>query len=177
MRRLAIKFIILALLLGMAIFVYGLFCARPPVSLTILNCTTNRLADATAAQLGCRTYIRALIGVTNNSSRSFTYLADDSVKGVEYEILRETPESWMAPRGFRCGTGLTQQPLLPSQGITFEAFIGSAERCKVEFSYYDGRKPNPIWQRLPAWMTQRVPWARPWRTATTDVIDLRGPRT
>jgi hypothetical protein len=126
--------------------------------------------------LGTRTY-SAHIAATNNSRRSFRYWADDSVNSVLYDILRDTPQGWKALGSFRCGVGLTEHTLLPSKGLTFEAALGSNGRFKIGFTYLDSRTPNGIWRRFPSWVTQRVPWAKPWDTATSDVIDVRGPGT
>ena len=177
MRTPRTKFIISALVLGTAVVTWALVDARSPVSLTVLSNTTNRWSDDLAAQFGSRTFVCALIAVTNSSSRSFTYWARGSASFTDYEVLREIPQGWKAPSGFRCGTGLMQHTLSPGQGFTFEAVIESDKRCRVEFTYSDGRTPSRIWQRLPSWLTHRLPWSSPWRTAITDPIDLRGPRT
>lgn len=177
MRTLPSKLTIIGpLVLGVAVVLCTLVDTKPMVSLTVLGYTTNRWSDDLAQMFGSRTYIEALIAVTNNSSRSFTYSGLIGLpQRVSYEILRETPQGWKAPGGFRCGMGLTRHTLSPGQGFTFEAIVDSDKPCKVEFAYSDGRKPSRIWQRLPSWLSQRLPWSSPWRSATTEPIDLRGP--
>jgi hypothetical protein len=168
------KFIIITVLvLGLAVVAAALVSARPKVSLTVLGYSANHFATDS----GSRTYVRALVAVTNNGSRPLTYWARDPARFVEYEILRETPQGWKAPTGWRCGTGLMEHTLSPRQGFIFEAIVDSDKRCKVEFTYSDGKTPSRIWQRLPSWLRQRLPWSSPWRTATTEPIDSREPRT
>ena len=164
------KFIVAGVfMLGTAAAAWMLMDAKPPVSLTVVSYATNRWPE------GRPTCVRAMIGVTNNRNRSFTYLGY-SARRVEYEVLSETPEGWKAPLGFRCGAGLMPQTLSPGQGFTFEAIVNADERCKVQFMYSNGTTPSRVWQRLPSWLTQKLPWSSPWRTATTEPIDLREPR-
>lgn len=171
------KFIISALVLGAVVLTWPFVDAKPPVSLTVLSYTTNRWPDDFAGVWGSRTYARALVAVTNNSRRSFRYLALGSASSVDYEILGETPQGWKATDGFHCGTGLRQYTLSPGQGFAFEAGVEFGKPCKVEFSYSDSRATSPVWQRLPSWLMERLPWLSPWRTAVTDPIGLRGPQS
>lgn len=166
-----------ALMLAAVVVAWVILSSMPPITLTVLNYTTNQWSDELASQVGSRTYVSAVIAVTNNSDQTFTYSARGLSHLVEYEILRQTPQGWKAPGSFRCGTGLTRHALLPRHGFTFEAVVDSNTPCKIEFGYSDGRQPNQIWYRLPSWLTQRVPWFSPWRTATTEPIDLSKPRT
>ncbi len=167
-----------SLMLGAVVVTWALLVSKPPITLTVLNYTTNRWSDELNAQAGSRTFVCAVIAVTNNSDQKFVYSARGGLaRFVEYEILRQTPQGWKAPGGFRCGTGITRHELLPGQGFTFEAVVDSNTPCKVEFGFSNGRQPNQIWYRLPSWLTQRLPWFSPWRTVTTEPIDLRAPRT
>jgi len=49
--------------------------------------------------------------------------------------------------------------------------IDSERPCRVAFEYSDGRPPSRMWQRLPRWLTQRLPWGQSFRTVTTETID------
>jgi hypothetical protein len=160
--------IITVLVLIAAAATWALLHWRSPVSLTVLDCTTNRWSGGLATELGGHSHICATIAVTNKGSQVFTYWARGSC--VDYEVLREGRHGWEAPGLLRCGVGLQQQTLAPGQGIVFEAVGECDKRWKVEFTYSDGRKPNRLWERLPSWLTERLPWASPWRTATTDPI-------
>jgi hypothetical protein len=46
--------------------------------------------------------------------------------------------------------------------------------CKVAVWYSTGRKPSRIWQKMPPWLREEVPWASEGRLISTEVIDLRG---
>ena len=157
------RIIVSAFLLGAAGIAWMLLNAKPEVSITVLSYATNRWPTSNP------TCVRAVVGITNNSNRSFTYLGY-SARSIQYEVLRETAEGWKAPRGFRCGTGLSLQTLSAGEGFTFEAVVDADQRCKVQFMYSNGTSPSPLWQRLPSWLTQRLPWSSPWRTATTGPI-------
>jgi hypothetical protein len=164
------------LALASALLASVLLDGKPAVSVAIVGYTTNQWTDETAAVLGRRTYVCAVVAVTNVSTQPFTYLAFSS-RFADYTILHQTAYGWKEPdSGFGCGTGLESCPLPPSQGFTFEAVVPTDKVCKVAFDYWDGRTPNPIWDKLPYWVAQRLPWATPWRTVTTEAIDLRGAR-
>jgi hypothetical protein len=56
------------------------------------------------------------------------------------------------------------------------SFIGLATTLSARIEsrgYSTGRKPSRIWQKLPTWLTERVPWASEWRVAASEVTDLR----
>src|SRR5437763_415258 len=120
MRTPSFKYMLMvALALSMAVVAWGMFEAKPPVSLTILRVITNRVDNVTAALLGSRNYVSALIAATNNSKRSFTYWAEDSANSVRYDILHETPQGWEVVGISRCGIGLTKHTLLRLSGAYF----------------------------------------------------------
>ena len=51
------------------------------------------------------------------------------------------------------------------------AVIDSDRPCRVALEYSAGRAPNPIWQRLPRWLTLRLGLGQRFRTVTTETID------
>ena len=178
MRTPRLKFIVISLLaLGLALVVWGLIDARPPVSLTVISMTTNHWPEDIAARFGRRTYVCAVVAVTNNTGRPFTYWTRYSEDSVEYRVLHQTPLGWKEPASrWRCGTGLQKHTLSPLRGFTFQAVVETDKPFKVALDYWDGHKPSSFWRWLPSWLSQRLPWSSPWHTATTDVIDLREPR-
>ena len=177
MRTLQTKLIVIGVVvLGAAIAAWALSDAEPPVSLNVIGFTTNQWSDEVAARFGGGTYICAVVAATNTSTRPFTYWTRYSETSVQYQILELTPAGWKAPpAGFTCGTGLEQRPLSPLHGFTFEAVVKTDKPCKVALSFWEGRTSNRIWQRLPSWLTQKLPWDPGWITATSDAIDLRAP--
>jgi len=164
------------LILVLATFASVLTSGGPVVSVAVVGYTTNHWSDDTAAELGSRTYVCAVVAVTNTSKQAFSYLGYGTRLPdlASYTILHQTDFGWKEPdTGFRCGTGLELYPLLPSQGFTFEAVVPTDKACKVAFDYSNGRTPHPAWNKLPYWIARKLPWATPWRTATTEPIDLR----
>lgn len=158
------------LVLALVILVSAWASAKPPVTLTVLRYTTNQSLSGPAGS----TYICAVIAVTNQSKQSLQYWSFGGLPDhCDYEVLRRTTLGWKANVGLRCGTGLELKELAPAQGFTFEAHIPIDETCKVELRYWDGRTPNPIWQKLPRWIVARLPWATTWHAARTKVIDVR----
>ncbi len=174
MRTRRTKFVVGGVLaLALVVFASVQMGGRPVVSVAVVGYTTNQWSDETAAELGRRTYVCAVVAVTNMSTQPFTYLAYGS-KSADYTILHQTAFGWKQPdSGFRCGTGLESCTLRPSQGFTFEAVVPTDKACKVAFDYSDGRTPSPVWDKLPFWLVRRLPWATPWRTVATEAIDLR----
>ncbi len=139
MRTPRVKFIMISpIALGVALVVWALIDARPPVSLTVISLTTNQWSKGIAARFGSRTYVRAVVAVTNNTSRPFTYWTGYSEESVAYRILHETPLGWKEPAsGWRCGFGLQQHTLPPSSGFTFQAVVETDKPCKVALDYSD----------------------------------------
>src|SRR5213594_2294656 len=95
MRTPRVKFIMISLIaLGVALVIWALIDARPPVSLTVISLTTNHWPEDIAAQFGSRTYVRAVVAVTNNTGRPFAYWTRYSEESVEYRVLQQTPLGW-----------------------------------------------------------------------------------
>ena len=174
MDTLKTKFVVGGILVvAFVVFASVLTGGRPAVSVAVVGYTTNQWPADSGAELDQRTYVCAVVAVTNMSKEPFKYLAYGS-KHADYTILHQTAFGWKEPgSGFRCGTGLESCTLSQSQGFTFEAVVPMDKACKVAFDYSNGRTPSPVWDKLPFWLSRRLPWATPWRTVTTEPIDLR----
>jgi hypothetical protein len=150
---------------------------QPLISLTVLSYKTNRVSDDLVPELGSRSYVCAVIAVTNNSQHAVTYMGMGSPELPEYDILHWSRFAWRKPTGgWRCGTGMEAITLSPSHGFTFEAVVDTDAPCKVRLEYCDSSNRKQIWQRLPYWLSSRMPWTSPWRTVVTKVVDLTATR-
>jgi hypothetical protein len=147
---------------GLASLLIG---SRPSVSASVVGYTTNQVLGDTKPRFGGDTYVSALVAVTNTSQQTF--------RVYSYTLLYQTAQGWKQPVG-DIPYELFNVTLFPSRGYTFAANVPTHTACKVEFVCWDGHTPNPIWNKLPYWLSRRVPWANPLRRATTEVIDLRG---
>ena len=174
MRKTRIKLSIIAIagLLALVAIV-SLSSAEPPVALTILGYKTNHWPNELAQIRRERDYVSAILVVTNRSSQAITYWAFYDPKFVSHRLLHKTALGWKEPAaGLLCGTGMKRCTLAPAQGITFEAEVDRARPCKVALDYSDGRTPSKLWQQLPRWVVQRLPWARSSQTVTSDEINF-----
>jgi hypothetical protein len=178
-RVIAFAFVVLAA----ATFIVSLALPKgsPPVSLTVLRLATNKWTAMNDELVGSSKYICATVELTNNSTRNISFRGWDQGEGwgpAPYStLLYPTRKGWedpFPPGGF--GIGSREFKLAPSQAITFEVLIERDKPCKVALDFSDGRKPNRILQRLPRWIVQRLPWAKPLRRVTTDEIDLLSTR-
>jgi len=159
---------------GVLAIVWVVTSESPPISMKVLGFTAKRWSDDIAPRMGSREYVLATIELTNATSRPITYWARYDPTFAEYTVLHETTMGWKKrARGRFCGTGMQQTTLAPLKAITFEAVVERDRRCKVALNYSDGRAPSRVWQRLPGWLTQRLPWTPGWSTVTTEAIDLR----
>jgi len=164
--------LLLALAVAAALFVR----AKPLVSVTIVGYKTYQLSGDIAATLGRQTEIYAVISVTNLSQQPLTYVTRGS-KVPLHTILHPTTSGWQAPDlPLLCGFGMEECTLQPAQGITFETDVTTEKGSKVALDYSDGHEPSPVWDKLPDWLTEKLPstWTTSWRTVTTEAIDLTG---
>jgi len=165
---------LVALALGVIVGVFALRRSTPSVALKVQGYTEKRYPADIAQRLGKQAYVIATLELTNASKQSITYWARYESRFAEYQVLKRTLAGWKEPKGvFRCGTGLQQCTLMPSQAVTFDAAVDRETPCKVALNYSDGRTPSRFWQRLPQWLSQRPPWGKSYKTVTTEVIDLR----
>lgn len=154
----------------------ALLAASPPVSLTVRGFAIKRWPKEMAKQMRQQDYVVATIELSNASSRAITYWAWDRSNYVDCSVLTETSAGWKRPKqGFRCGTGLQRFSLAPGRSISFEADVERDKPCKVAVEFSDGRTPNRLWQRLPRWLSQRLPWGSGGHTAISATIDVRNP--
>jgi len=169
-----IKLISLCVLaLGALAVIWSLATASAPISMRVLSLTAKQLPHNLAQPMDNRGYVVATIELTNASKRPVVYWARYDAKFAEYSVLHRAATGWKETGGGGCGTGLKQFTLAPSQTVIFEASIEREKPCRVALNYSNGRTPSRLWQRLPGWLAQRLPWGGDW-TVTTDVIDLRG---
>src|SRR5262249_1974098 len=111
----------------------------------------------------------AYVAVTNSTSET---LILGSGSPMDYCMLVKGKSGW-SPAPFGSPFGDAQLPkLLPGEGFMLGAAIPRDTPCKVEVSYLNDRLSSRIWQKLPSWLKKKLWWASPWRTATTEVIDL-----
>ena len=157
---------------AVTLFALLVVAARPAVLLRVVEYRTTRFESAEFAK---QSYVSAMVALTNRSKQTFSYISFGS-GGPVYRVLHEASMGWTAPETISCGFGLEQRSLAPAEGMVFEAIIPDDKRCKVSFAYSDGRTPSAYWDKLPYWISARIPWATSWRTATTEVIDLRAQR-
>jgi hypothetical protein len=159
---------------GLSVFLVTLVLTggRPPVSLTIRGFTTNSWRPDNSDG-SCKYVLCAIVEFTNASDRPVSYLANRQSSFADYALLYPSPTGWKKPTP-RVADSLGWWPfkLARSQAITFEAEIDQVKPCKVALDYSDGRTPSRLWQRLPQWIVQRLPWAKSSRTVTTDEINL-----
>jgi hypothetical protein len=170
MSRFRAKWSIAASVLLGAIIIVWADTRKPPVSLTVVRLVaTDLLIGGQASQR----FASAVIGVTNNTTRPFTYHGYDSPDSAIYGLLEQTPSGWQEARSrFVCAAGVQTLTLEPGHGFTFQVTVRADKPCKVTLNYFDTRKPNPMWQRSPPWLVSRLPWLAPWRTAVSDPINL-----
>lgn len=145
------------------------------VSLTVLGYVTNELSAASAEATGERSYICAIIGMTNRTSRPVTYSADVTPRGVNYEVLQLSAMGWHQRRfsSSFCAFGRIECSLAPSAGVQFQALIlDESAPCKVQVYYDDGRAPSKLWNYVPGWLAQRLAWLRKPPRATTASFSL-----
>jgi hypothetical protein len=146
--------------------------ARPVVSLTVVGVTTNAW-EATEVKPGQQEYGTVVVAMTNLSQQTFKFTSFPLGSPV-YTVLQETSLGWVEPEfGLTCGNGLQERSLSPAEGIVFKALVPADKACKVAVDYSDGRPRSPHWDKLPYWMVRRIPWAKTWRTAASEAIDLR----
>jgi hypothetical protein len=157
---------------GLLIITLALTSGDPPVSLTVRGYTTN--SWRTDHSDGSRKYVVcAIVEFTNASGCPVIYLGNRSSNFVDYALLYPTPTGRKNPTPRAVDAlGFWPFKLAPSEAITFEAEVDRAKPCKVALDYSDGRTPGRLWQRLPPWIVQRLPWAKNSRTVMTDEIDL-----
>lgn len=157
------------LLLGATIVAWAA-TRKPAVSLTIVRLVPTEVS--VTGQVS-RRFASAIIGVTNNTTRTFTYHGYAPPDSAIYGLLEKTPSGWQEARSrFFCAAGVQTQTLEPGHGFTFQVMVQADKPCKVTLNYSDTRKPNAIWQRLPPWLANRLPWLAPWRTAISDPVRL-----
>jgi len=166
--------IVCALAAGVLALIWAATSAAPPLVMTVRGLTAKQWPEDIANQVGRREYVVATIELTNGGKRPIAYRASDEARFPEFSVLHQTTTGWKEEgRGF-CGTGVGLYTLAPSGSITFDAIVDRDKPCKVALSYSDGRTPSRLWQRLPRWLAQRLPWGSGWSTVTTHAIDLRG---
>lgn len=164
------KFIAGCILVILAGAGYALVTTKPHVTLTPRSFTLRRYSDKLAQAAGKREYVLATFELTNASGRTITYWGS-SREFPLCSVLLETPTGWSAPNPG--GIGLQKQiSLAPHSGITFFAEVERDKPCRFSLDYSYG-KPSQFWQRMPAWLSQRVPWSKEYRTAVSATIDLR----
>ena len=159
-----------SVLLGATILAWAA-TRKPPVSLTVVKLVAN---DVSVRGQTSQRFASAVIGVTNNTTHTFTYHGYAPPDSAIYGLFEQTPSGWQEARSrFFCAAGVQTQTLEPGHGFTFQVMVQAGRPCKVTLNYSDTRKPNPMWQRLPPWLVNRLPWLAPWRTAISDPIDLK----
>jgi len=165
--------LIVALVFGVRAF------TRPPVSLTMLGYTTNRLPAGITSQVvydGPRAY--ATIGVTNNTTQVFKYWFEigktnhwinrswtNAMHLVSVGTNNPTPRVWVS------GDRVSEQCLLPHKGFAFQAVVPGDNPWQVIFSYSSTNKPSRIWKKLPPWLVTRLISTSPMRTVSTELIE------
>ena len=155
------------------IAVFVLTSASPPIRLTVREFTTNGFG-LRAPQIGSQS-VYAIIEVTNTGARPITFYSYwsrswNGPHAAHTVLLSEGAMGWMPRPVFREACR-NPQILAPSESATFVAQIDSDRPCRVALDYSDGRTPSRLWQRLPRWITQRLPWGRSGQMVTTDTID------
>ena len=123
---------------------------RQQLSLTVLGYSTNWGT------------VSALVAVTNKTKEAFVLGSVYCLSASDYVFRpRRVPSR--------------PSKLLPGQGSTLQAPIWTGAPCKVGVEYLNDGVSARIWQKLPFWLMRKLLWAPPWRTATTEVINLSRP--
>ena len=174
MSRARIKFgaIAVAVLVILAAFIL-LPPARGPILLEIRGYVTNRLDDEAAAKFGMRDYVCAVIALTNTTSRVISFFLRDPYGMTDYSLQHRSGLIWEdAATPLSEDIYRRQDELVPGQGYTFEALVDPSQPCRIALDYHTDMR---LLDRLPVWLTSRLPWNTGWRMAVTDIIDLRQP--
>lgn len=167
--------IVSVLAIGAVVVIWAVVPSSPPVSLRILGFNAERWTYTNAQGTVSMEQIMASIAFSNGSSRSISYWAQFRPENPAYERFDQTPTGWKEVAvGFSSGTGMNQYTLAPSQVVTFSPVVDRNTPCKISLSYTEDHAPSRLRQRLPEWITERLPGAGEWKTVTTEVIDLRG---
>jgi len=157
------------------ILMFALPSASQPIRLTVRKFTTDN-CGLRAPQIGSQP-VYAIIEVTNAGSRPITYYSYHPFipwrpQAAHNLLLYRGLFGWAPRPVFReaCQNALT---LDPSESTTFVAQIDSDRPCRVALDFSDDhtRAASRMWQRLPRWLTQRLPWANGRVTVTTETID------
>jgi len=146
---------------------------RQTLSFTVLDFSTNWIGtDGPLPQPAGfpATPVCARIAVTNNTEQTLILQGRSS-----FEALKQTESGWRGvdfKGAYFLPLGPLPSKLPPGQGFTFGVVLPTDTPCKVGVNYLSGRLSGRLWQKLPDWLTKKLSWASPWRTATTEVIDL-----
>lgn len=159
------------LILGAVIVLWAALTWQPPVRLRLLELTTDShgLLESPVGHEGAY----ALIEVTNTGKRPVTYRSKLNPK-LQFPgiiVLSQASSGWVAHRSIMSGS-MGMLTLSPGERMTFVSMIDSDHPCRVSFGYSD-RPPSRLWQRLPVWLSRRLPWGKPYQTVTTDTINWR----
>lgn len=143
-----------------------------PISMTVRGFKAKQWSAEVVPRMGSSGYLIATLELTNASKKPITYWAFYEAKHVTYTVLRHTPIGWRSkgPAGF-CGTGLKEFELAPSRAVSFDAVVDLDEPCRIEVGYSDRQRRSGLWQRLPRWLVQRVPWGEG-KVVRSDTIHL-----
>src|SRR5262245_22416097 len=135
---------------------------RQPLSFMVLSYGRNYWGDRPGLAF-------VLVAVTNSTKETL----DLGSGGCS--VLLKGKSGWKSPElvNFTFSSFQSIPPkLLPGEGFTFGVGIPSDTPCKVGVNYLNDRLSGRVWQKLPRWLARTLSWASPWRTATTEVIDL-----
>jgi len=139
-----------------------------PLSLTVLGHSTNYWDYPVNGHFRL---VFAYVAVTNSTKETLVLGSDRPTRCC---VLLKGKSGWSPePFGSHFFFYSTPPPkLLPGESFMFGAGIPRDTLCKVGVNYLNDRLSARIWQKLPPWLTKKLSWASPWRTATTEVIDL-----
>jgi hypothetical protein len=161
-----------ALSVGMLVIIFGLQKEDSRVSMAVRGITTNQWAIDADDSSARDEYVCAVVEFTNESRRAVTYWGTMERDRADYRCLFRTPTGWEDTSGGGCGLSLRQFTLDPSQSIRFEALVDPSRPCKIALDYSVDPQHSRLWQRLPQWILDRLPWTKSSRTVMTEEIDF-----
>jgi hypothetical protein len=127
----------------------------------------------------------AIVELKNNSKREFLYSAYYPCPSIAYfRCLYREAGAWQndaldcaSARAFvECPVAITGQPwgpctLKPGETITFSAdILRPKTECRVVVNYWEKEQRKTWWDRLPKWITKRLPERRDHMEAQTSPI-------